>query len=327
MEYFNPFLLVHFLSACPLLFVPSELPLKLISSFSDQLERNGEWQLACAVCMFHPYDLVRTELVRLIISRHVSELYPKLEYQNLSEFTSFILNDPSFQYLFNTLHISSNLVFSELVLFARANDDVKLEIMCQFALANYSRAFDLLFRYYMYSDLMEGRSENVAANLQLFEGHEEEVQRWATLGSVVKNYLKFMKDSETMSCESALDLLQQIEDMKKEEDLFPGNQMIRLVQELSYQVLNIVIEMLRKAERDISILTKVGLRINSLGNFYMKKSTLQASLEEILMSCCTVCPKLSVCGMKNCEFPRLWTGVSLKRWQMKNSNQCHIHSI
>lgn len=293
MEYLNPLLLTQFLSACPMLFVPPDLLPKLVSLLSDQLEMGGEWQLACAVCMLHPYEPVRTELVRLIISRHVREPFNTFNFQNLSDFTSFIQNSPSFQFLFNTLHISSNLVFSELVRFARASDNVNLEIMCQFALSNYSRAFDLLFRYYIQPELMSDHQDDVATNLQLFEGHEEQVQRWTTLGSVVTKYLEFMGESTTVTCERALELLEQIEDMKKEEDLFSGNEMIRLKQEMSYQVLNKTIEILGKTKRDISILEKVGMRINALGNYYMKKSRLQASLEEILMSCCIVCAKPS----------------------------------
>ena len=293
MEYFNPLLLTQFLSACPMLFVPPDLLPKLVSLLSDQLESSGEWQLACAVCMFHPYEPVRTELVRLIISRHVHEPFNTFDFQNLSDFTSFIQSSPSFQFLFHTLHISSNLVFTELVQFARASDNVKLEIMCQFALSNYSRAFDLLFRYYIQPELMGERPDDVAANLQLFEGNEEKVQRWATLGLVVTQYLEFMGESEIVTCDRALELLQQIEDMKKDEDLFSGNEMIRLTQEMSYQVLNKTIENLGKTKRDISVLEKVGMRVNALGNYYMKKSRLQASLEEILRSCCIVCAKTS----------------------------------
>ena len=289
MSYLNPLLLVECLSACPMLFVPPELLPKLISSFSNQLEMNGEWQLACAVSMFHPYEPVRTKLVQLILSRHIHELFQQFDHRDINEFTSYIQNNPSLHFLFHTLHISPNLVFSELVLCARAKDDVELEILCQFALANASRAFDLLFRYYIYSDLMEGRLEDVAADLQLCSGHEEEVQHWATLGSVVADYLRFVEDSDIMTCEKALDLLQRIEGMRNEEDLFPGNQMTRLIQEMSFQVLNITMEILAKTKKDISILEKVGMRINSLGNYYMKKSILQASLEEIMMSCCIVC--------------------------------------
>ena len=239
--------------------------------------------------MFHPYEPVRTKLVQNLISRHLDECVARMEKADIHEFGSVVRSDVAVQFLLKDLGISPTVVFSELIEYARAHDEVELEIVCRLELKQFSEAFNLVLRYYIYPDVMENHLDSVKEELWLFRDHVESIESWTRIGSVLEQYVSLINGTVQMTCEETLSLLCSIEKMREDGGLLQGNDMIRMTQEMSYQVLRITIELLRSSDKKEELLEQVGIKINALGSCYMKKIQLQDTLEEIIMVFLFIC--------------------------------------